>query len=192
MYDAILKNQAQGNADRKEFSNAINLNTKNVVKVKSAIKTMQANLEAQGRDKSDINNRWMNFLSKVMDTQSDLANTIKVSTRTIQIGQKMNRRIIRTSQRMMKQIFDMDFNLRSMIKDIEKQNEIIGSLEAQKRTLIALVAGLKMSISDLGMQDRKMLLKSLRIQFEKNQYNVQKLEQIRKLIQNGGVNDFLS
>ena len=77
VYDAILQNQSQSNADRKEFSSAINLNTKNVALVKSAIKTMQLNLEARNNDNSNNNAKWMKFMEKVIDTQSDLADTIK-------------------------------------------------------------------------------------------------------------------
>ena len=81
VHQAIIQNQEQANADRKEFSHTINTNSKNIGKFKAAIKIMQVNLDAQKHNDSTSNKVWMDFVRELTDSQKDLSKTIRYSSR---------------------------------------------------------------------------------------------------------------
>ena len=92
-------------------------------------------------------------------------------------------KVMKMNNRLLKQVMEMDVTIKNMIEDLKRQNAAIKTLKTEKKTLVSLIAGMKVTISDLNREDKKILMNTMRMHFEKNAHSIKRIDELRKVLE---------
>ena len=97
----------------------------------------------------------------------------------MELSNRTTQRVLEVNSRLLVQVIQMYQDKKKMMTQLRKQKGRIEKLQIEQKALLVLVSNLKATISDLSDSDKKLLLKTLRLQLDKNKHGVIKLERIR-------------
>ena len=109
------------------------------------------------------------------------------STRTVQISNQTTQKLLRAHTRLLKFIILAEDDKHKMIATLEQNAKVIDELEAQKQTLIVLIASLKATIAELNRTDKEILTKSIKQMLKENNSSAEKVDRLRRLLETRNV-----